>query len=94
MEITNKSIEDLIFCARKIKDFGAISPIFENEKVYRNYKILDSKKKKNSTFFQKFKIEEVDLLDNNLFINKKIIGKNLFDENYFLFLKHLTLFIN
>ena len=27
----------------------------------------------------------MDLLDNNLFIDKKIVGKNFFDENYFLF---------
>ena len=85
MEITNKSIKDLIFCAKKIKNFGAISPIFENENVYKNYKILENKKKINSIFFKKFNIEEVDLLDNNLFINKEIVGKNLFDENYFLF---------
>ena len=85
MEITNKSIKDLIFCAKKIKNFGEISPIFENENIYKNYKILDSKKKINSNFFKKFKIEEVDLLDNNLFISKKIVGNNLFDENYFLF---------
>ena len=45
MEITNKSLKDLIFCAKKIKNFGAISPIFENEKSYKNYKILESKKK-------------------------------------------------
>lgn len=85
MEISNKAIKDLIFCAKKIKNFGAISPIFENEKIYKNYKILKRKKKINTSFYKRFKIEEVDLLDNNLFIDKKIVGKNFFDENYFLF---------
>ena len=85
MEISSQSIKDLIFCANKIKNFGAISPIFKNEKTYKNYKIFKEKKVNKSKLFKKFKIVEVDLLDNNLFINKKIIKNNLFDENYFLF---------
>ena len=28
MEISNKAIKDLIFCSKKIKNFGSISPIF------------------------------------------------------------------
>lgn len=85
MEISSQSIKNLIFCANKIKNFGAISPIFKNEKMYKNYKIFKEKKVNKSKLFEKFKIVEVDLLDNNLFINKKIIKNNLFDENYFLF---------
>jgi len=85
MEISSQSIKNLIFCANKIKNFGAISPIFKNEKMYKNYKIFKEKKVNKSKLFKKFKIVEVDLLDNNLFINKKIIKNNLFDENYFLF---------
>ncbi|MDC1151115.1 glycosyltransferase [Pelagibacteraceae bacterium] len=85
MEISSQSIKSLIFCANKIKNFGAISPIFKNEKAYKNYKIFKEKKVNKSKLFKKFKIVEVDLLDNNLFINKKIIKNNLFDENYFLF---------
>ena len=85
MEISSQSIKNLIFCANKIKNFGAISPIFKNEKTYKNYKIFKEKKVNKSKLFKKFKIVEVDLLDNNLFINKKIIKNNLFDENYFLF---------
>ena len=85
MEISSQSIKSLIFCANKIKNFGAISPIFKNEKTYKNYKIFKEKKVNKSKLFKKFKIVEVDLLDNNLFINKKIIKNNLFDENYFLF---------
>tara|TARA_B100001057_G_scaffold368771_1_gene372332 strand:- start:416 stop:1285 length:870 start_codon:yes stop_codon:yes gene_type:complete len=85
MEITYQSIKDLLTCANKIKKFGALSPIFQNEKIYKNYKIFKKKKQNNSNFFKKFNIVEVDLLDNNLFINKKIIKEYLFDENYFLF---------
>ena len=85
MEISNKSIKDLILCAKKIKNFGAISPVFANEKTYKNYRIYKQRKRINSNFFRKFNIEEVDLLDNNLFISKSIAKKNLFDESYFLF---------
>ena len=85
MEISNKSIKDLILCAKKIKRFGAISPVFTNEKTYKNYRVYKQRKKINSNFFRKFNIEEVDLLDNNLFISKNVAKKNLFDESYFLF---------
>lgn len=85
MEITDRAIKNLIICAKKIKKFGALSPIFDNENLYKNYKIFKKKKKNFSNFHKKFNIIEVDLLDNNLFINKKNINKNLFDENYFLF---------
>lgn len=85
MEITDHAIKNLIFCAKKIKKFGALSPIFDNENLYKNYKIFKKKKQNFSNFHKKFNIIEVDLLDNNLFINKKNINKNLFDENYFLF---------
>ena len=85
MEITDRAIKNLIICAKKIKKFGALSPIFDNENLYKNYKIFKKKKQNFSNFQKKFNIIEVDLLDNNLFINKKNINKNLFDENYFLF---------
>lgn len=85
MEISNNAIKKLILCANKIKNFGALSPIFKNEKMYKNFKIFEKKKINNSSFFQKLGIIEVDLLDNNLFLNRKIAEKNLFDENYFLF---------
>ena len=85
MIITNQSVKNLILCAKKIKNFGAISPIFKDEKMYKNYKIFSKKKKINSKIIKKFNIIEVDLLDNNLLINKKNIQKIIFDENFFLF---------
>ena len=57
-----------------------------NEKTFKNYEIF-KKKTKRLYLFKKFDIKEVDLLDNNLFIKKKNIGRDIFDENYFLFLK-------
>jgi GT2 family glycosyltransferase len=85
MKITNQSVKNLILCAKKINNFGAISPIFKDEKMYKNYKIFSEKKKINSKIIKKFNIIEVDLLDNNLLINKKNIQKIIFDENFFLF---------
>ena len=49
MEITDRSIKNLIYCAKKLKNFGAISPIFMNEKLYKNYKIFSQKKQTHLT---------------------------------------------
>ena len=50
MEISNQSINQLIFCAKKIKDFGIISPIFKNENIYKIIKYLTKKKELNQNF--------------------------------------------
>ena len=89
MSITNQSIVDLLFCAKKIKNFGAISPVFQDERRYKNYEIFKRKKTTRLKLFKKFKIIEVDLLDNNFLINKKNIKKKLFDEKFFLFFETL-----
>ena len=89
MEITDNSIKNLMYCAQKIKKFGALSPCFMNEKMYKNYEIFKKRKPNNTRIFKKFDIEEVDLLDNNLFIKKGNIGRDIFDENYFLFFETL-----
>ena len=85
MIIDDKSIKGLIHCAKKIKRFGAISPAFKKENIYKNYKIFDKKKNQKSKFFKKYNIIEVDLLDNNFLIDKKQIKNYFFDENYFLY---------
>ena len=85
IEITNKSIENLLTCAKKIRKFGIISPIYKNEKIYKNYENLTIKKKNNTKIFKKFGIQEVDWVDNNFLIKNNKINRNLFDENYFLY---------
>ncbi len=85
MEITDLSIKNLIYCAKRLKNFGAISPIFMNESLYKNYKIFSQKKQIQTALFKKFNILEVDLLDNNLLVKRIIAKKNYFDENFFLF---------
>ena len=85
IEISNKSINDLLHCAKNIKNFGIIAPIYKNEKIYKNYENFSKKKDKYSKILKKFDIKEVDLIDNNFFVKKDNIKKNLFDENYFLY---------
>ena len=45
IEINNKSIQNLLICAKKIKNLGIISPVYKKEKVYRNYENFSFKKK-------------------------------------------------
>lgn len=85
LEITNQSIKSLLECAKKIKKFGIIAPSYRSEKNFKNYEIFSKKKNKQVGVFKKFKIIEVDLIDNNFLVEKKTITKNPFDENYFLF---------
>tara|TARA_B100001057_G_scaffold240491_1_gene240881 strand:- start:536 stop:1405 length:870 start_codon:yes stop_codon:yes gene_type:complete len=85
IEISNKSIKDLLTCAKKINQFGIISPTYKNERIYKNYENFSIKRKNYSKIFTEFDIHEVDLIDNNFLIKTNIIKKNLFDENYFLY---------
>lgn len=84
-EISNQIIKKLFECAKKIRDFGIISPTYINEKIYRNYEIYTPKYKNKSLLFKKYGIVEVDIIDNCFFINKNNIKKNFFDENFFLY---------
>ena len=85
IEIDNKSIKELLICAKKIKNLGVISPTYKYENIYKNYEIYSSKRKINSSTFDKYGIIEVDFIDNNFLINKKNISKLCFDKNYFLY---------
>lgn len=85
IKIKNQAIKDLITCAKKIKNFGIISPTYKIQKIYKNYEIIKIKKKTTSKVFKKFDIVEVDLIDNNFLVNKNKLGKTIFDENFFLY---------
>ena len=85
IEIDDKSIKNLLICAKKLKNFGIISPIYKNENIYKNYESFAFKRKNNSKVFKEFGLNEVDLIDNNFLVKKSIIKDNLFDENYFLY---------
>ena len=94
IEIENKAIKNLIFCAKKIKNFGVISPTYRIEKNYKNYEINSKKKSYNSKLFKKYDIAEVDSIDNNFLIKKSTIKNNLFDENYFLYFETIDFTFN
>jgi N-acetylglucosaminyl-diphospho-decaprenol L-rhamnosyltransferase len=94
IEISNKTIDELILCALKIKEFGAISPTYNNEKIYKNYSDLNKKFYSNSKFLNLKKIIQVNWIDNNFLINKNKIKKKLFDENYFLYFETMDFCLN
>ena len=85
IEISNFAIRKLITCANKIKNFGIISPVYKNERIFRNYEILSSKKEYINKRTKKFNVREVDLIDNSFLISKHIIKKIMFDEKFFLY---------
>ena len=85
IEIKNQAIKNLIACAKKIKNFGIISPTYKIQKIYKNYEIIKKKKSSISNIFKEFEIIEVDLIDNNFLVDKNKLGKTFFDENYFLY---------
>ena len=84
LQIDIKSINNLIKCAKNLKNFGILSPVYKKEKVFKNYEIFSNQikiaKKKN-----KFQLLEVDRIDNNFLVKKNEIKTNPFDENYFLY---------
>lgn len=92
--ISNQSVKKLLNCAKKIKNFGAISPAFKEEKIYKNYEIFNKKKIHKTKLFKDYKIYEVDLLDNNFLIDKHQIRSSLFDESYFLYFETLDFTFN
>ncbi len=84
-EIKDKTIKNLLFCAKKINNFGIISPTYKDETVYKNYEIHESRKIKNSFLYKKYGLMEADIIDNCFFVKKDQIKNNYFDEKYFLY---------
>ena len=93
IEISNYSINRLLFYAKKIKKFSIIAPIYDNEKKFKNYYGERSIENKNSFFF-KNKIKSVSWIDNNFLIDKNKIKNNLFDEKYFLYFENIDFCLN
>jgi N-acetylglucosaminyl-diphospho-decaprenol L-rhamnosyltransferase len=85
IKITNRSIDELILCAQKIKKFALIAPTYKIEKIHKNYSNYSKKIEVDKPFFKKYKILSVNWIDNNFIINRKLIKNILFDENYFLY---------
>ena len=94
LEISNKSIDQLLSHAKKIKKFGIIAPVYDDEKVYKNYGSDPTNREKELEYLKKNKIKSVNWIDNNFFINKNQIKKSLFDEKYFLYFETLDFCLN
>ena len=87
--LSNKCLSDLEECVSKIDDFTILGPTYDNEKNYKNYEIWDQKKLNinlKGQIFEKYKVKEVDFIDNDFIINKKHFKKiGFFDENIFIY---------
>tara|TARA_B100000315_G_C14577853_1_gene588864 strand:+ start:2109 stop:2978 length:870 start_codon:yes stop_codon:yes gene_type:complete len=93
--LSNKCLDDLEDCVSNIKDFAILGPIYDDEKIYKNYEIWDKKKLNinlNDEIFKKYKIREVDFIDNDFIINKRHFEDlDFFDENIFLYFDTMDL---
>ena len=87
--LSNKCLSDLEECVSKIDDFTILGPTYDNEKNYKNYEIWDQKKLNinlKGQIFEKYKVKEVDFIDNDFIINKRHFKKiGFFDENIFIY---------
>ena len=85
IKISNKSIDQLILCAEKLKKCALIAPTYGDEKLHQNHSKFKEKIDENIYFVKKFNIFSVRWIDNNFLVNKKLINKTFLDENYFLY---------
>jgi len=94
IEIDNKSLNKLILCAQKLKNFSVLGPVYKKNSFRINYSKYSEKLDNKDQLNKKYKISKVNWIDNHFIINKKIIKKNLFDENYFLYFEIVDFCIN
>ena len=86
IEISNASINKLLNYTKKIKKFGIISPIYDDERIYKNYSETNSEVNKN--------LYSVQWIDNNFLIDKSQIKNQVFDENFFLYFETIDFCLN
>ena len=91
IDLTNKCLEDLEDCISKIKNFAILAPTYEDETIYRNYRIWKPEKLSKSfadKIYDKYNITEVDFVENDFVINKKYFNVlGFFDENILCIMK-------
>ena len=87
--LSKKCISELDECVSKIGDFSILAPTYDDEKTFKNYEIWNENKlnkNNNGEIFEKYKIKEVDFIDNDFIINKKNFkNSDFFDENMFIY---------
>ena len=82
------TIKELIIASQKISDFAIIAPI-SSDINYPNYKLDNDRKSmiKNTSPFRVKSVDGFAMLFNKKKLDK-IIGKNYFDENFFMYLEN------
>jgi len=82
------TINELIIASQKISDFAIIAPI-SSDINYPNYKLDNDRKSmiKNTSPFRVKSVDGFAMLFNKKKLDK-IIGKNYFDENFFMYLEN------
>ena len=95
INLSNKSLKDLEDCVSNIKDFAILAPTYDDETIYKNYTIWNSKNLDNNftdETFKKYNIKEVDFAENDFIINKKNFSDiGFFDENIFMYYETMDL---
>ena len=94
IKINNQSIDRLIFCAEKIEKCTLIAPTYDTETIHKNHSNFAEKINGNKLLCEKFNILSVMWIDCNFLINKKLLNKNFFDENYFLYFETIDFCLN
>tara|TARA_Y100000590_G_C15645684_1_gene986776 strand:- start:333 stop:1160 length:828 start_codon:yes stop_codon:yes gene_type:complete len=93
--VTNESLKALEDCISKMENFAILGPTYDNETVYKNYRIwkpenLDAKVKNKN--LEKYEIKEVDFVENDFIINKSAFKDSIFfDENIFMYYETMDL---
>ena len=85
MSITNNSLNELIKCADKLKNFGLIAPNYVDTKIYNNYVGEKKNINKKNKIHHFYKLSEANFIDNSFFLRTSKAKKYLFDENFFLY---------
>ena len=85
MDISNKSLDELIDCAEKLKNFCILAPNYKDTSNFNNYVGNDYILKKTPSKILKYRLKKVDFIDNSFFMHTKKAKKYLFDEKYFLY---------
>ena len=85
MDISNQSLNELLECSKKLKNFGILAPNFKNTSIFNNYVGQSFILKTKPFKINKFKLKQVEFIDNSFFIETKKAKRYLFDENFFLY---------
>ena len=94
--LSNKCIEDLEECVPKIKDFAIPAATYDDETIYKNYDIWNSEALTTNfsdKTYKKYKIKEVDYIDNDFIINKSNFEDIGFFMKFFLCIMKPWIFV-